>query len=124
MLATAILTFFFGLGFAVAPAQTLTLYGVTTDAVGLILGRFFGSAMLGYSILTWFARDVDDPHSRRAIVLALFLSSVLAAVVAIWGQLAGLFNSFGWIGVIVFPLFAIAYGYFQFIKPVRVHSSS
>lgn len=117
MLATAVLSFLFGLGFALMPAQTLTLYGVTTDAVGLILGRFFGSAMLGYAILTWFARGISDPQSRRAIVLALFLSSLLAAFVAIWGQLAGLFNAFGWIGVVVFPLFALAYGYFQFFKP-------
>jgi hypothetical protein len=119
MTLTAVLSFLFGLGFAVVPAQTLTLYGVTTDAVGLILGRFFGSAMLGYAILTWFAKDVEDPRSRRAIVLALFLSSVLAAIVAVWGQLAGLFNNFGWIGVVMFPLFALAYGYFQFIKPVQ-----
>lgn len=116
---SAVLCFFFGIGFTITPIQTLSLYGVTTDAIGLILARFFGSAMLGYAILTWFARNVDEGAEKRAIVLALFLSSVLAAIVAIWAQIAGYFNAFGWIGVVLFPLFALSYGYFYFFKPHR-----
>jgi hypothetical protein len=119
MTISAILCFFFGIGFAITPIQTLSLYGVTTDEIGLILARFFGSAMLGYAILTWFARGVDEGPGKRAIVLALFLSSVLAAIVAIWAQLAGYFSAFGWIGVVLFPLFALGYGYFFFVKPHR-----
>lgn len=120
MLLTAIVGVVYGLGFLLLPAQTLQFYGVSTNAAGLFLARFFGGSTVGFAILTWSARHGEDGRTQQPITLALFVSFAIGSVLAIWAQLTGLMNALGWIGVVLFPLFALGYGYFQFMHPGEV----
>ena len=113
----AIVAVVFGLALVLVAATFMSLYGITLSPGGLIIARLFGAALLGYAVLTWFARDAKDSDARRAIVLALFIGDVVGFIVALLGQLSGAVNTLGWSTVAIYLLLALGFGYFQFLKP-------
>mgnify|MGYP001572507112 CR=1 FL=1 len=115
LVANSVVALLFGLGFLIFPAQVLSVYGLTTDTAGLLVGRFFGAALLGYAVLSWLFRDVGDPEARRAIVLTQFIQFGAGLVVAFVGWTAT--PKFNWLNVLIYGAFAAAYGYFQFSTP-------
>ena len=107
----------YGITFVFVPEMTLSLYGTTLSPAGVIIARLFGAALLGYSVLTWFARKVADSDARQAILLALVVSDTVGFIVMLLGQLSGVVNALGWSNVAIYLLFALGFGYFQFMKP-------
>jgi len=117
MTVNAIVAVVFGLAFVIAPGQAGALYGVTADAQFRYLAQLFGSALVGFGVLTWAARNAPATDARKAIVLALFVSEGLGFVLALLGQIAGVVNTMGWSTVAIYLLLALGFGYFQFVKP-------
>lgn len=113
----AVIALGFGASFVLAPALTLSLYGVTVSAAGIVLARLLGAMLLGIGLFTWFARDPEDSGARRGIVLGQFLHTAIGFIVLLLAQLSGLMNLFGWSIVVIYLLLALGYGYFQFVKP-------
>jgi len=107
----------FGIGFVVAPGTTLALYGISPDAAFRLVAQLFGAALIGFAVLTWSARNAKASDSRKAIVLALFVSDGLGFILSVIGQLQGIPNALGWLNVVIYLLLALGFGYFQFIKP-------
>ena len=109
------------LGFTIAflflPSQYLSIFGLQANPATLWLSRYLGGAAFGYTLLAWFARNSTDSEARRAIVLAMLGAWGVAFIGLLLGQIAGMANSLGWIMVALMGLFALAYGYFQFVKP-------
>ena len=116
MIINAIFALLFGLGFLLVPESLLSAYGATTDAELVQMARFFGSAMLGYALLTWLARRTKESEAQRAIILSLMLSFAVGFVVALQGQLSGVVNPLGWFTVALYLFFVLGYGYFQFVR--------
>ena len=106
----------FGLGFVLMPGQLLLIYGVEPDAALRLIGQFFGAALLSLAILSWLVRNLSDSETRRAIILALFVGEALGFILALIGQLNGIFNVIGWSVVVVYLFFALGLAYFQFSK--------
>jgi len=113
----AVIAGLFGLSFVFAPARVLAQYGLTVDAGFGLVAQLFGAALIGYAILTWQVRKTADSDSRRAIVLALFISDGVAFVLALMAQLKGVVNSLGWSTVAIYLLLALGFAYFHFAKP-------
>jgi len=113
----AIVAAVFGLAFVIAPGQAASLYGVTADAQFRYLAQLFGAALVGFAVLTWVARNAKASDARKAIVLALFISNAVGFVLALLGQVAGVVTTMGWSTVAIYLLLALAFGYFQFVKP-------
>jgi hypothetical protein len=86
------------------------------DAQFRYLAQLFGSALIGYAIVTWMARNAPASDARRAIVLGLCVSDALAFVLALVGQLGGVMNSLGWLNVAIYLLLALGFGY-QYFRP-------
>ena len=116
MFVGAVVTLVFGLGFILMPAQVLSLYGVTLDPSGQFVGRYLGSSFLGIAVLAWLARNAPASETRRAIVSALFVTTVLGFVVALYDKFAGPGNALVWSTVVIYLLFAVGFGYFAFFK--------
>ena len=116
MLIGAIVTFLFGLGFILVPVWVMSNYGVTLDVSGEFLGRYLGASFLGISALAWLARNAEASATRRAIVYALFLTSVLGFVVALFDVFTGVGNALVWSTVVIYLFFAAGFGYFAFLK--------
>ncbi len=116
MILNAIFALLFGLGFLLAPESLLSAYGATTDAELVQMARFFGSAMLGYALLTWLARNSQESETRQAIILSLIFSFTVGFIVALRGQLSGVVNTLGWFTVALYLFFVLGYGYSLFAK--------
>ena len=114
---TAIVAVVFGVAFAIIPAQVYSLYDIGSSAGLNYMGQLFGAALIGYGLIAWLARKAADSDSRRAIILAFFISNGVGFVIALIGQLNEILGSLGWLTVAIYLLITIGFGYFQFSKP-------
>ncbi len=113
MLLHAMLALAFGIAFVLAPASVLGLYGVTTDPAGTFMARLWGAAAIQVGLTAWLARkDIDTP-ARRAVQLGNAGGLAVGFVIALLGQVGGLFNTLGWSTVLLFLLLCVGYGYFH-----------
>jgi hypothetical protein len=108
----SVLLFVFGLGFLLAPAWMLSVYGTSTNPTGLLTARVFGIGNIQLSILMWALRDRAGSRILRTVVLLLFLGNALAFMLALQAQISGVFNPLGWTNVGLYLLFAVGYGVF------------
>lgn len=106
----------FGIGFAIIPSVTGSVYEITLDADGLIMARFFGAVFLGIGLILWLFKD-SDWNTLKGITLSLFIADIIGFIVALTGQLSGNLNTLGWINVALWLFFALGLGYYRFLKP-------
>jgi hypothetical protein len=55
----------FGIGFVIAPVAMLGPFGVTFNAIAATFARLFGSALISFPMLLWFARKSDKPEFKK-----------------------------------------------------------
>jgi hypothetical protein len=109
-----VIALLFGISFLLVPARVLPLYGVTPDPAVVLMGRFFGVALVQVGLILYLIRDVADPRAQRSVVLGSFIGSVAGLVVALTGQFWGLVNGLGWSSVAIYVLLLVGYGSFIF----------
>jgi len=113
---TLIVELLFALGFIAVPGVLFGSFGVTPDAFGLALARMFGSALLAFVILLYYARAKSNPDLNNAVVRSLFAYWLFSSVFLIMAQLAGIFNVMGWSTILLHVGFLIWYGTYAFKK--------
>ena len=106
----------FSLGFLIVPEQLISLYGATLSPAGVLVARLFGALILGFIAILWVARDSGESEARRAIVMGGFVGWGVGFIVTLVGQFSGVVNNLGWVNVILYLLFTLGFGYFQFVK--------
>ncbi len=111
----AIVAVVFGLVFVLAPAWTLSLYGITSNDPLNYVGQLFGASLLSFAVITWLARNATASPARGAIVLALFIGDAIGFVVSLIAQMKGYANALGWSTVAIYLLLALGFGYLQFM---------
>ena len=112
----AIVSLGFGIALVLVPAALMSLYGVTLDADGALMGRFLGACLIGIGLICWLDRRVAD-DALRGITLSLFVGDTIGFISALVAQLSGLMNALGWIVVAIWLLLALGLGTFLFLKP-------
>ncbi len=112
----AIIAAVFGVSFVLIPATMLLIYGVTLSPAGVVLARLLGAEFISYSVLTWFARRLNETEIQRIIILVCLIGFGVGFIVTLMGQLAGVFNLLGWSNVIVYLFFTLGYGCFYLKK--------
>jgi hypothetical protein len=109
----AVIALVFGLGFILVPALILSFYTtVEINEMGVFMSRLFGSAILTYAAVLWFASDTPDSEAKRAIVKGFFITMIIGFAVTLHFQLTGTINALGWSTVALYALLAL--GYFKF----------
>jgi uncharacterized membrane protein len=98
----AVLSFLFGIGFVLAPAQVLANYGIETSPALALVGRLFGGVLLTLSVILWLAKDFRDEAALRAVLLGALLGDIVNLVVATMGTLSGTSNALGWSTVVIY----------------------
>ena len=116
MIINSVVAIVFGVLFVIVPAQAYSCYNITADEQLIYMGRLFGSALIGFAMLTWIARNAADSDARKAILYALFTADCIGFVVALIGQISNVVNVLGWSTVVIYLLLALGFGYFQFFK--------
>ena len=111
----AFLAFVSGAACVLMPAQLLAQYDVSLSPMGLVIYQFWGAALMGLGMLTWFAMRITTVALQKRIALALFVTNGLSVVMAVRGQFAGA-NASGWSTVALFLLLTLAWGVFIPLK--------
>jgi hypothetical protein len=111
----AVVSLFFGVALALLPAALMSLYGVTLDPAGTLMGRLIGACLIGIGLICWLGRDYED-DARRGVTLALFIGDTVGFIVSLVGQLSGQMNTLGWMVVVIWFLLALGNGYSRFVR--------
>jgi hypothetical protein len=109
----------FALGFLVLSSFLLGLLGMDDTADARTLGQLIAVELVVGGVTTLLARDVTDTKATSAINTGNFTAGVIGTVVALLATLSGVMGWFGYVVTVVYLFIAVAFGYFQFVKPVR-----
>jgi len=118
--AVAIITALFGLGFLLVPDAVLSLYGATTDDVGRLTGRFFGSALIALAIIYFIARDLAGGAALTGLLWAGLTINVIDLVLVFMGTVGDLLNAVGWASAVLHILLGAGFAYLIFARPAPV----
>ena len=110
-MANAVVSLPFGIGCVLAPHLFLSLFGATLGPAGALMMQYGGAWLIGLGLLTWFTRNAADSEAGRGIALALLVAYLVALVVSVLGQLAGVLNALGWMPVAIQAFFSVSLGY-------------
>jgi len=102
----------FGIGFVIAPGAMLGPLGVTLNAIATSFVRLFGSALISFSILLWFAYKSDITEFKKGVVYSIFAYFLVSTVLLIIAQLAGQMNALGWSVVSIHVVLIAWFGFF------------
>ena len=115
----AVIAIVYGICFVLIPSQVLLVYGLTAGAGEVLMGQYFGVALVGIGLITWLIKNVTEPNATGAVILALLISDVIGFIISVIGTISGVMNSFGWSAVIIYLFLTIGFAYFQFKKPTK-----
>ena len=118
-LLNTIVSLAFALGFLVMSSFLLGLFGMEVTPDTQTLGQLIAVELVVGGVITLLARDVTDSKATTAINTGNFLAGVIGTVVALLATLSGVMGWFGYVVTAVYLFIAVAFGYFQFMKPAR-----
>ena len=109
----------FALGFLLLSPFLLSLFGMEPTPDARTLGQLVAVELVVGGVITLLARDVVDAQAVSAINTANFLAGLLGTLIALLATLSGVMGWFGYVVTAVYLFIAVAFGYFQFMKPAR-----
>jgi len=107
-----ILGLFFGIVFVLMPGGAEEFYGGDVTEAGKVDLQLLGASFLGFAVLLFLATKSKEAAARKAIVLGLLVSFVIALVISLKAQLAGVFNVWGWSKVAIFSIISLCLLFF------------
>jgi hypothetical protein len=113
-LTTFIVELLFAVGFIAAPGFMFSNFGVSLDPFGTALTRLFGSALLAFCTLVWYARLSESVNTKKAALRSMFVYWLVSTILMVITQLNGLVNSMGWVTIGLHLIFLIWTGAFAF----------
>lgn len=117
MIIKAIVCITLGIPILAMPVIFYSIFGLALTPAGEFAAREYGASLIGNFLLTWFARDVQDPNSRRAILLGMTFYNAIGFIATLVAVLTGVLNYLGWGPVMLYLFFAIGFGYFLLKSP-------
>jgi len=112
---SAVIVILTGLGFLFAPQAASV---VDLDPYGLYFVQLIGAGNIAIAVLLFLVSGMESSPARQAVVTAVILQGLLNAIVNLLAVLGGSIPSgAGWFGVVFNFMFALAFGYFRFIRP-------
>jgi hypothetical protein len=102
----------FGLTLVLRPAAILGLLGIPTDFPLITMARLFGSALLSFPVLCWFARRSKQLEFKKGAVRSLFAYYAVSTVPFLMAQMSGQMSSLGWSVIVMHLTLLIWFGYF------------
>lgn len=106
-----------GLAWLVAPRAMPASYGIDLDPYAAYYLQQLGVLNVAMAILFFLVSGMAHSPARRAVVIFFLVNQVLSAIVSLLAVLRGdLPGSVGWSSVAFNVLFALAFGYFGFVR--------
>lgn len=97
----------FGVGNLLMPDVVVSILGGELNAMGRSVSQTLGAAILGYGVVAWFLRKLEDGPTRRGVIAGVVISFAAIAVVVGLAALSGLVNLLAWAVVAIHAAVAI-----------------
>lgn len=117
MIIKAIVCIALGIPILAIPVFFYSIFGLALTPAGTFVAREYGASLIGNFLLMWFARDVQDLKSRRAILLGMTFYNAIGFIATLVVVLSGVANFLGWGPVVLYLFFAVGFGYFLIKSP-------
>lgn len=112
----AILSAAAGVFFMILPETALAQFGSEVYVSTLFVGRFFGGALLMSGILLWLLKEFGG--IQRSLGMALLGGSVVGFALTLIGMTSsGVIRANGWVLLVIYGVFALAYAFLLFAQP-------
>jgi hypothetical protein len=105
----ALLSSGFGLLFIISPSWTMSWFGVSLDAGGDLVGRFFGVLVIGICVELWFVTKAEDFKPQSTLAYAL--TDALAVIFCVIAVMNGTVNALGWVLVASYALSTLGFAH-------------
>jgi hypothetical protein len=99
------------------PVFFYSIFGLALTPAGAFVAREYGASLIGNFLLTWFARDVQDQKSRKAILLGMTFYNGIGFIATLFVTLSGVANFLAWGPVALYLFFTVGFGYFLLKSP-------
>ncbi len=113
----------FGLVGLLVPSVLATALGIELNGVAAWVARLASTAYLGFAVLAWFSRDVDEPVATRAIAAGNAVAWGLGAAVVAAALVAGYGEPRAWAFVVLQVAFASAWSLTLARAPLAVRTA-
>lgn len=107
----------YGCGALLFPAWVMSSYGLTLNAAGELMTRFYGAELIAHGWMTWFIRNASASPTRNAILSSRCIGNAIRTGVALAFMASGQADARGWLIIALFAFFALAYAYFWRARP-------
>ena len=97
------------------PTMMLNAHGMAVSESAVLMGRYFGVALLGMGLATWLARNALPSSAKSAITLGYLISDIAGLIVSLMAVISGQMNALGWLAVVIYVVLTAGFGYFQFM---------
>ena len=112
---SAVILMFAAFGFLFAPQATSV---VDLDPYGLYSVQLIGASNIAIAVLLFLVSGMESSPARQAVVTAMIVHQSVSGIVNLISVLGGIIPSgAGWISAVLSFMFALAFGYFRFIRP-------
>ena len=112
----AILYVLLGIGHVVAPAEFLGGFGMNVELSGRMAARVVGAATIALGIIYWACRDAGPSRLFSAVLYGSIVEKAIIFCIALYAVQTGIFNSSGWVLVIMQIVLGAGFAYFAFGK--------
>jgi len=114
---SAIINLVFGIAFLLLPQNLGSAYAAPLNDAAIVVGRYFGAALLPLAYLSWVAATAPSSALKLALVRVVAASQLLGLIVAILAMSAGTIGAAGGILNVVLEVTSIVgFGYYGFVN--------
>jgi len=111
----AVISMLSGLSYLFAPQAASV---VDLDPYGLYFLQLLGASNIAIGVLLFLVSGMASSPARQVVVTAVIVQQLVSGIVNLLAVLGGVIPSgAGWIVVVLNFMFALAFGYFRFIRP-------
>jgi uncharacterized membrane protein len=95
-----------GITALLTPDLLAQLYGGELNAIGRTFVNVGAAIAIGFGLVDWSLRTLEDTKLRRRILMANAVAITLVALVLLIGTATGTINALGWAGALVHAVLA------------------
>ena len=106
--ADAVVAFVSAVALLVIPGQFVAPFGATLDPTGTFMAQGWGTALLGFGVAAWVARDAGA-RARRTVAIAAAVEWFATAVLFAVGIANGTVNTLATLWIVLSLLFGAAF---------------
>jgi hypothetical protein len=115
-LVTLIIELIFAAGFIAAPGAMMGQFGVTLNETATVFARLFGSALLAFPVLLWFARRSEKMEFKKGAVHSMFAYYLVSTPILTLTRTSNMMNARGWSVIGLHLVLLVWFGVFLFRK--------